>query len=184
MTRAEAERRASGMAVSSIFAPEPGVQPRAIMQLVCKALGIHMATLVGPCRDRHIVGARKCVCAVLRGKGLSLSGIGRRLGMDHSSVSWHVSTFDAFCADWPELQLIADALLPARPVQAAAAALAAQQPHISALIAARRRAKLEAIEAKRLAEKRARLLRRITRGPMLAAEDAADAALKLEMLPC
>lgn len=184
MTRADAERRANGVAITAIFAPEPGVQPRAIIALVCKSLGLGIGMVVGPRRDRHIVAARKCVCAILWGKGLSLSGIGRRLGMDHSSVSWHVTTFDAFCAEWPELRLIADALLPARPINAAAAALAAQQPHISALIAARHKARRERTEARRLAEKRARLLRRIERAPVLSAELAAEAALKLERLSC
>lgn len=184
MTRADVERRTSGVATSAIRAPEPGVQPRAIIALICGSLGLSVDTLLGPRRDPHIVGARKCACAVLRGKGLTLSGIGRRLGIDHSSVSWHVSTFDRFCDDWPELRILADVLLPARPAKAAAAALAIRQPEISALIDARRAAKLARIEAQRLAEKRARLLRRIALAPLNNARDAADAALKLEMLSC
>ncbi|PTR06413.1 MULTISPECIES: helix-turn-helix domain-containing protein [unclassified Novosphingobium] len=183
MTRADIERRAGGVATSAIRLPEPGVQPRAIITLISQALGMSTDTLLGPRRDRHIVGARKCACAVLRGKGLTLSGIGRRLGIDHSSVSWHVSTFDAFCADWPELRMIADALLPARPIAAAAAALAAQQAQITAVIIARHNARRDRNEAKKLAEKRARLLRRIALAPLNSAQDIADAALKLEMLP-
>lgn len=137
MTRAEAERQA-GLPVSApIRAAEPGLDARAVMQLIAKALGVSISQIVGPSQEQEITSARKCICHVLRAKGLSYSAIGRRIGVNHSTVIGHVKSFDAATEKRPELRIVAAAFALARPIGAAAADLQRDAERITGLIASR-----------------------------------------------
>ncbi|MDR6511494.1 hypothetical protein J2792_002366 [Novosphingobium capsulatum] len=137
MTRAEAERRAGLPAFAPIIAVEPGLDSRAVMRLICDTMGITLASLMGPSRNQELTAARKCVCFVLRSKGLSASAIGRRLGLNHSTVISHCETFDDAAQKRPELRIVADAFSLARPMADIKADLQSEAGRVSGLINAR-----------------------------------------------
>jgi hypothetical protein len=130
--RAEAERRAGLPAFAPIIAVEPGLDSRAVMRLICDTMGITLASLMGPSRNQELTAARKCVCFVLRSKGLSASAIGRRLGLNHSTVISHCETFDDAAQKRPELRIVADAFSLARPMADIKADLQSEAGRVSA----------------------------------------------------
>jgi len=142
VTRAEAERLAGLPAHSPIRRPEGPLDIRKIMLLVCEALGVKLSLVMSPCRKGEAISGRRTICAVLRAKGLSYPDIGRRLGIDHTTVMHHCLTFDAACAMRPQMRIVFDALTLARPLDQAAEELRGKAERIANLRAtseARRR---------------------------------------------
>lgn len=177
MTRADAERLAGLPAYSPIRRPEGPIDIRKIMLLVCEALDVKLSLVMSPCRKSEAICGRRTICAVLRAKGLSYPDIGRRLGIDHTTVRHHCVQFDKACAMRPEMRIVYNAMMLARPIEEAAADLRVKAEWIANLRRIREAQRRAGI---RSADIRQSLKRQVERH--LAA--AANAALKLEQLAC
>lgn len=120
MTRPYADRVTGLPKHSTIRRSEGPLDVRKIMLLVCEALDVKLSLVMSPCRKGPAISGRRTICAVLRAKGLSFSDIGRRLGLDHTTVMHHCMVFDAACAMRPELRIVFNALTLSRPLDQAA----------------------------------------------------------------
>tara|TARA_R100001443_G_scaffold74356_1_gene82125 strand:+ start:371 stop:787 length:417 start_codon:yes stop_codon:yes gene_type:complete len=80
-----------------------------IIDLVSKALGIGMATLLGKKRQRNIVDARR-VCYVLLDEKLGLPAIhvGAYFGKDHASIRHHQKAHDVLYKIYPDYKHMYD----------------------------------------------------------------------------
>jgi len=66
-----------------------------ILNLISKALGINMETLMGPSRHRHIVDARR-ICYVLLKEKMDLPAIviGSYFNKDHANILHHLKSHE------------------------------------------------------------------------------------------
>ena len=80
-----------------------------IINLVSKALGIGMPTLLGTKRYRHIVDARR-VCYVLLHEKMELPAIqiGSYFGKDHANVRHHQKSHDVLYKIYPDYRIMYD----------------------------------------------------------------------------
>ena len=80
-----------------------------IIDLVSKALGIGLNTLLGKKRNRHIVDARR-VCYVMLHEKMRLPAIviGSYFGKDHANIRHHQKSHDVLYKIYPDYKLMYD----------------------------------------------------------------------------
>ena len=80
-----------------------------IIDLVSKALGIGMNTLLGKKRNRHIVDARR-VCYVMLHEKMRLPAIviGSYFGKDHANIRHHQKSHEILYKIYPDYKLMYD----------------------------------------------------------------------------
>ena len=80
-----------------------------IINLVSKALGIHVNTLTGSKRQRHIVDARR-VCYMLLQEQMRLPAIviGSYFNKDHANIRHHQKSHDVLYKIYPDYRLMYD----------------------------------------------------------------------------
>ena len=78
-----------------------------IINMISKAVGIHMNTLLGKSRRRHIVDARR-VCYVLLYEKMQLPAIhiGAYFAKDHANVRHHQKMHDVLYKVYPDYKIM------------------------------------------------------------------------------
>lgn len=75
---------------------QPWCLTQAVVASVAADFGLCAADVMSVSRRRENVWARAVAIKLLSERGLSASGIGRKLGRDHSTVLWALDRFDVY----------------------------------------------------------------------------------------